>query len=347
MKILLIDLDNIGDVVMASFLPHYLKILYPGSHLTCLVKEYSREVLSANPFIDMMTIFNPPWLGDMLDKKFSWSRTRALVKTIREGKYDLAVVVNADWRKALIPWLARIPVRVGVDKKKAGFFLTKAVTYKYEPSRHTVDYNADLLKALGEKEPKPKPEVFITPEAKSWAEEFLRKNDTRRDACLIGIHPGAGHPARIWPVENYVRLINELLTNSRCKVMVIGSNSDHSIREIKSKINKYQVIFVSDISVQRMAALFQRCVCVVAQDSGPMHVATAVGTRVVALFGPSDARRFGPYGEGHIVVKPEIDCSPCGSDPVCAKMDCWKQVTVEKVLKAVKQLTGPKPQESS
>jgi lipopolysaccharide heptosyltransferase II len=347
MKILLIDLDNIGDVVMASFLPHYLKILYPGSHLTCLVKEYSREVLGGNPFIDMTIIFNPPWLGDMLDKRFDWPRTRELVRTIKADKYDLAVVVNSDWRKALIPWLARIPLRVGADKKKAGFFLNKAVTYKFDKAKHTVEYNADLLRALGEKDPQPNLEVYVTAEAKRWAEEFLAKNDVTKKTCLIGIHPGAGHPARIWPVENYVELIHEMLKAPNAKVMVVGSNSDHSIREIKSKLNKYQVIFVNDISLQNMAALFQKCTCVIAQDSGPMHVATAVGTRVAALFGPSDPRRFGPYGEGHIVVKPDIDCSPCGSDPVCEKMDCWKQVTVGRVMSAVKQLAKLKIKEQA
>ncbi len=339
MKILIIDLDNLGDVVMASFLPRAIKELYPDSYLGVLIKEYTQEVIKHNPFVNEIILFNPPWLGDMLDKRFTWKATKELIKKLKLSQYDLAIVVNNDWRKALLAKLAGIPERVGADKKKARLLLTKPLAYHDDPGRHAVLANLDLLKALGYSKEKVQLELFIDDDTLHWAEGILTKNNLGKDESLICIHPGAGHPARIWPAENYIKLIDELEKDQQVKVMVIGSHGDQVVREIKDKINKYKVIFFWDISVLQMAALFKKCTWVIAQDSGPMHLATAVGTKVMAIFGPSNPRKFGPYGAGHIIIRKEMPCSPCGSDPECTRLECIKNITVNDVLT---QLRGKK-----
>lgn len=336
MKILIIDLDNLGDVVMASFLPRAIKKIYPDSYVGVLIKEYSQEVIKHNPFVNEIILFNPPWLGDMLDKRFTWRATVALIKKLKLSHYDLAIVVNSDWRKTLLAKLAGIPERVGANKKKSSLFLTLPVPYHDDPAKHTVQENLDLLKALGYKNNEVNLEVFIDDDTLHWAEGMLTKNNLDKNESLIGIHPGAGHPARIWPAENYIKVINELEKDRQVRVLVVGSHGDHVIKEIKDKINKYKVIFLWDISVLQMAALFKKCTWVIAQDSGPMHLATAVGTKVIAIFGPSNPKKFGPYGAGHIVVRKEMPCSPCGSDPECVKLDCIKNISVNDVLEKVK-----------
>lgn len=325
-----------GDVVMASFLPRALKELYPDSYTGVLVKEYSQDILRNNPFINELIIFNPPWLGDLLDKRFSWQQTKALIRKLKLAKFDLAIVVNSDWRKALLAKLAGIPVRVGANKKKAFLFLTKPVSYHNDPGRHTVQDNLDLLKALGYRKNEVNLEVFVDDSTQHWAAEIFTKNNLAKGESLVGIHPGAGHQARIWSSENYIKLINELEQDRKVKVMVVGSHGDQVIREIKDKINKYKVIFFWDISILQMAALFQRCACVIAQDSGPMHLATAVGARTIAIFGPSNPEKFGPYGKGHQVVRKEMTCSPCGSDPECDRLDCIKNVSVSDIVAKVR-----------
>jgi lipopolysaccharide heptosyltransferase II len=338
MKILIIDLDNVGDVVMASFLPRALKSLYPDSYISVLVKEYSQDIFRHNTFINEMIIFNPPWLGDMLDKRFTWQQTKTLVKKLKTYKFDLAIVVNSDWRKALLAKLACIPIRVGANKKKSRLFLTKPVAFRKDPGKHTVQENLDLLKALGYKHEDAALEVFVDKDMRQWADRILLKNNLESGELLISIHPGAGHPARIWPAENYIKLINALQSEPKLKIVVAGSAHDHVIKEIEHMINKDKVIILQDISILQVAALFKKSACVVAQDSGPMHLATAVGTRVVAIFGPSNPSKFGPYGKGHIVVRQEIPCSPCGSDPECEKLDCIRNLAVEDVLKGIKAL---------
>lgn len=336
MKILMIDLDNLGDVVMASFLPRAIKELYPNSYLGVLIKEYSQEVVKYNPFVNEIILLNPPWLGDMLGKRFTWRATAALIKKLRLSRFDLAIVVNSDWRKALLAKLAGIPERVGANRKKASLFLTLPVAYHDDRKKHTVQENLDLLKALGSKNNEVSLEVFIDNDTLHWADGILKKNNLSKGESLIGIHPGAGHPARIWPAENYIKLINELEKDRQVKVMVVGSHGDQIIKEIKDKINKYKVIFLLDISVLQLAALFKKCSWVIAQDSGPMHLAVAVGTKVVAIFGPSNPQKFGPYGAGNIVIRKEMPCSPCGSDPECARLDCLKTITVNDVLERVR-----------
>lgn len=336
MKILLIDLDNLGDVVMASFLPRAIKELYPDSYLGVLIKEYTREVVKHNPFVNETILFNPPWLGDMLDKRFTWIATAILIKKLKLSRFDLVIVVNSDWRKVLLAKLAGIPERVGANKKKAGLLLTKPGAYREDPGRHAVLDNLDLLKTLGYTTEKIQLEVFVDNDTLHWADGILKKNNLGKGESLIAIHPGAGHPARIWPAENYIKLINELEQDRDVKVMVVGSHGDQVIKKIKDKINKYKVIFLWDISVLQLAALFKKCSFVIAQDSGPMHLAAAVGTKVIALFGPSNPIKFGPYGAGHVVIRKEMPCSPCGSDPECARLDCIKTITVDDVIAQVR-----------
>lgn len=336
MKILIIDLDNIGDVVMASFLPRALKSLYPDSYISILVKEYCQDIFKHNPYADELVIFNPPWLGDLLNKRFTWGQTKVLIKKLKIFKYDLAVVVNSDWRKASLAKMAGIPSRIGAGKKKSSLFLTMSVPYHQDPTKHVVQENLDLLKALGYNKNEISLEVFLDKDTLNWAEGILKKNNLGQGETLVGIHPGAGHPARIWPAENYIKLVDALEKDPKVKVMVVGYHSDLVIKEIKDKLNKYKVIFLLNNSVLQMAALFKQCACVIAQDSGPMHLATAVGTKTIAIFGPSNPKKFGPYGSGHIVIKKEMPCSPCGSDPDCKKLDCLKNISVNDVLERVK-----------
>lgn len=335
MKILVIDLDNIGDVVMASFIPRKLKELFPQSYVGFLVKEYSREVLIHNPFVNELIIFNPPWLGDLLDNRFTWLKTWQLLRKLKSDKYDLAIVVNADWRKAMLAKFAGIAWRIGADKKKSVFFLTDVVSCTDDPKKHTVSYNLDLLKTLGTKENEVKLEVFINDETRHWADNFLRGHNIRGENILIGIHPGAGHQARIWPANNYVKLIEKLIENKRVKILLFDSKADGQAQEIAKNINHSALINVGNISVLQMAALFNKCRCVIAQDSGPMHLATAVGAKVVAIFGPSNHWRFGPYGNDHTIVRSELACSPCGSDPDCRDRQCLYNINPEQLFKAL------------
>jgi heptosyltransferase II len=336
-KILIIDLDNVGDVVMASFLPRALKNMYPDSYIGVLVKEYSRDILKNDPFVNELIIFNPPWLGDLLDKRFSWRETRNLIKKLKTARFDLAIIVNSDWRKALLAKLAGVPERVGADKKKASLFLTMPVAYHDDPGKHTVLDNLDLLKALGYQKNEVNLEVFVDDDTLHWAEQMLTKNNLGKGELLVGIHPGAGHPARIWPSQNYLKLINELQSIPNIKVLLLGAKQDQVIRTIENKIDKDKIIFMQDISVLQMAALFKKCACVIAQDSGPMHLATAVGTKTIAIFGPSSPHKFGPFGPGHIVVRKEMSCSPCGSDPDCQRLDCINNIAVHDVMEQIKE----------
>lgn len=337
-KILIIDLDNVGDVVMASFLPRELKELYPDSQIDVLIKEYSQEVLANNPFVNELIIFNPPWLGDLLNKRFNWQDSWWLIKKLSSRKYDLAVVVDADWRKALIAKMARIPQRVGAGKKRAQLFLTRPVPYEKKAVKHVVEYNMDLLRALGGGHEEVGLEIFINRDATQWADDFFHSHDIKFSDVVIGIHPGAGDSAKVWPEENFISLINKLAAGQKIKILVTESKGDSHAAAIVAGVNNGRVIAVENISVIKMAAIFKRCKCVISGDTGPMHLAVAVGTKVVAIFGPTDDRRFGPYGKGHIVVRNELACSPCGGGSRCAERECMDSIDAEQVLDAVEEI---------
>ncbi len=338
MKILMIDLDNVGDVVMASFLPRALKAMYPDSYLGVLVKEYSQDVVRHNPFVNEIILFNPPWLGDLLDKRFTWSETAALIKKIKVAGFDLAIVVNSDWRNACLAKLAKIPKRIGMDQKKARYFLTETVAFEDDPQKHTVEYNIDLLRILGAKEVKAGLEVFVDENTRQWADDMLESQGIKKGNIVIGIHPGAGDPAKVWPREYFIKLINRLLEDKRIKILITESKGDNIADSIIAAIDNDRVKIARNISILKMTALLKRCDCVVSGDTGPMHLAVAVGTKVVAIFGPTNHWRYGPYGKGHVVVRKELSCSPCGDGSDCTKLDCLKNITVEEVLLKIKAL---------
>lgn len=337
-KILIIDLDNVGDVVMASFLPRALKEMYRDSYIGVLVKEYSQDVIRYNPFINEIILFNPPWLGDLLDNRFTWFETAALIKKINAARFDLAIVINSDWRKAILTKLAKIPKRIGMDQKKAGYFLTETVNFEDDPQKHTVEYNIDLLRILGAKEVKDDLEVFVDENTRQWADNMLESQDVNKGNIVIGIHPGAGDPAKVWPREYFIKLINRLLEDKRIKILITESKGDAIADSIIAAIDNDRVKIAKNISILKMAALFKRCACVVSGDTGPMHLAVAVDTKVVAIFGPTNHGRYGPYGKGHVVVKKELSCSPCGDGSDCAKLDCLKNITVDEVFAGLKTL---------
>lgn len=337
-KILVIDLDNIGDVAMASFLPRSLKKLYPDSYVAFLAKEYSAGVVENNPFVNEIIIFNPWWSRDRLNRSFKlWDALRLILR-IRALKFDMAFIVNADWRKAALAFVCGIPLRIGESKKRASLFLTKLIPFVDDPKKHRVTYNTELLKIAGGRDEEVTLEIFPSVNAKNWAQDFLAKNKIAADTLWVGIHPGAGHPARIWPAAYFVQLVKLLLERQNIHVLLFGTDRDKNVQEIANTIQSSRLTVVKNIDVQQMAALFQKCAVVVAQDSGPMHVAVAAGAKVVAVFGPSNEHRFGPYGREQKTMTANVSCRPCGSDPECDDRQCLLQISPEQVFKAVEEV---------
>ena len=151
----------------------------------------------------------------------------------------------------------------------------------------------------------------MLPSEERFAADFLCQNDISSQDLVIGIHPGGGWQYKLWPIERFAALGDLLSRNCGAKVLVFAGPDETSLQDHIAELMKSPPVLVKDVGLRELAALIQRCALYIGNDTGPMHIAAAVGTRVVAIFGSTSARRSGPYGSGHVVISKAIGCSPC------------------------------------
>lgn len=338
MKILIVCLDNIGDLVMSTMLPRALKKRFSKSSIAYLVKEYTKDIVFSNPFVDEVMIFNPSWLSDYLKKHFTFGQIFKLIKDLRLRRFDLSLVVNADWKKALLPYLTRIPERIGHKRKKAGFFLNKAVIYQNSQTRHMMEDNLDLLEVLGIKREENIPEVFSNAQSDKFVYEFIKGKSISSEKRIVGIHPFSLNPARSWEITKFAALCDKLVLEKGVVLFLLIRKGDSRVDKMLKLIHNNQTYVTNDCDLAQMIAFIKECSVFVGNDSGPMHIAAALNVPVVGIFGPSNPVRFGPLGENNIVVKNDLPCAPCSSTPDCKTLECIKSITVDEVYQAVNKL---------
>ena len=179
--------------------------------------------------------------------------------------------------------------------------------------------------------------LYINIEDAEWVKQFLLENNLNDKKPLIAINPSARWVKKRWPAASYSALINQLIKELKAGIIIVGSKDDIPIaEEIKSLVNERIYIATGKTSIKRLSALLEKVNLLITNDSGPMHIAAALGTPVTALFGPTDPELTGPYGRGHVVLRKNLDCSPCLRRPCTkGKPVCMEMITVEEAAKAV------------
>jgi len=244
-------------------------------------------------------------------------------RLLREKEFDLAVVLRFDhWWGALLAYLARIPRRVGYDIAEVKPFLTDAVPYV--PGRHEVEQNLALVEAVRDQPPlrrfdgQPSQgfplEFPLRAQDLAFAARYLAERGVGDDDPLVCIHPGAGAPVKLWQHERWARVADTLVKGYGAKVVLTGSASEAPlVQAIAEQMTSQPIVAAGQTMLGQLAALLAHCRLVLGVDSGPLHLAVAVGTPTVHLYGPVDSRTFGPWGDPawHIVLTSDMDCIPC------------------------------------
>ena len=219
--------------------------------------------------------------------------------------------------------------------------------YRIEPfppagsNTHVIDHQASQLSPLGLKAPLSTPTLF-TPEddGKRFA-SFLEHRKIDREALLVALHPGSGSRAKVWPPGNFAQLSRYLLDNDRVHLIVpVGPADKEHAEGYCALISSDRIIPVTNLTLTELAALLKRCMVYVGNDSGVTHMAAAVGTPVVALFGPTDPGVWGPRGRRVRTVYRGVSCSPCSREEMhgCLHRKCLDSITVEEVYRSVRTL---------
>ena len=329
-RILVRGVNWVGDTVLTYPAVQQLKTLFPHSHLAILVSSPLVDLWKTFPYVDEIIPFQK--------KKgiVSFWEDLNISQSLNERNFDLAVIFPRSFRSAFQIYLARIPIRIGYQDEGRSFFLTHGIHRTKEILRsHRVHYFRKLTEPLGKIESFPSPRILLREEDRRWAEQRLRDLGIQNGGPLIGMNPGATFGlAKCWSPRRFGELGKRLCEKWKATLLLFGKEEERPIaKEILQNFENGGIDLTGKTRLLQLAALLERCRLLVTNDTGTMHIATAVGTSVVALFGSTDPSVTGPWGDGHVVVRKDVPCSPCLKRVCPTDHQCMKLITVDEVLK--------------
>ncbi|MFC1590833.1 lipopolysaccharide heptosyltransferase II, partial [Candidatus Omnitrophota bacterium] len=308
-KILVIRLDRIGDCMLSVPAIRAVKKAHPESHLAVMVKPQCRDIVSGSPFIDEVILYDK----DGYQKGVL--QTAMLIAKIRRMRFDLAVILHPTARSHIIPFLAGIPVRAGYDRKMGALLTLKVRHDKQLGSMHEIDYALDLVRHIGCKDTDRRL-AMPENEASDRKVRDVFAGAGIGDRPLIVIHPAASCPSKRWPAERFAEAADKLISAFGAAIVIVSGKSESSFGDAVAGSVKGKVLNLSgETSVGELASLLRRSKLLISCDSGPVHIACAVGTPVVAIFGRSDKglspKRWGPTGPDDVILHKYVGCETC------------------------------------
>jgi len=364
-KILIRGVNWIGDAVLTTPALKAIRKAFPDACISLLVKPWVAEIFRENPAPNEIILYEERF--NSISGKFK------LARILRAKGFDTAILLQNAFDAALIAWLSGIPGRIGYNRDYRRLLLTKAVPVKKTEHRaqntehrqkHHVYYYLNLLKeALNIETTDIEPSLYLAEEEINWARNLLNsKLRTPNSELLIGVNPGATYgSAKRWMPERFAELIHRIISKLNGRVVLFGSKSevgiveeilkaqnteDEKIRSWEDKkfstsqplnlSTSYLLNMVGKTNLRQLAALISECDAFITNDSGPMHIASALRVPIVAIFGSTDRTVTGPLGEGHKVIFKDISCSPCLKRECPEKhLKCMTEVSTDDVFNAL------------
>lgn len=330
-KILIVSPNWLGDALFSTALLAVLKANFIHSHLAVLSVPRVKEIFENNPNVDEIIIY------DEKGRHRNPVSRLGFILQLRKQAFDTAFVLRPSLSRTLILKFAGIKQIIGHNNSKSGMWLTKRVPLP-QGKLHKIDYFLTLIEHLGLNIDQRRYEFFPSEDDKNYVSGLLEQNNIMLLQPLVVINPGANwHPKR-WGPDCFAELIKRVKENKpRINIILTGADKDKALAEdIIRNSGKDVLSLAGKTSLGQLGALMQKADIVISADSGPMHIAAAVGKQVVALFGPTSAQITGPYPTSkHIIIQKDIGCDvPC-YDSNCRDYRCMREISVEEVIKKV------------
>ena len=322
----------IGDAIMTLPAMKTIRANFPEARITVLAQPWVADIFSANPYVDEVMLYHKKTchagLGGM----------QRLARELAARKFDLAILLQNAFEAALLAKLAHIPAIAGFNRDARGVLLTHGVPITKEiKSKHQVYYYQHLLADLGLTLAENRLSLHLSAEDQGWAREFV----DRLPQPIIGLNPGAAYgPAKRWPAERYGEVAKKLIDRLGGSVLVFGTSADTPAAVTIADEVGHAVDLTGKTTLAQAMALIGRCQAFITNDSGLMHVAAALNTPLVAIFGSTDAVATGPFSERAVVVQKALACAPCLKTHCPTNFECMNGITSDEVEKAVLGLLG-------
>lgn len=332
-NILIVRTDRIGDVVLSLPIASALKKHFPGCKVSFLLRSYTRALAECNPFVDEVIVL------DENEGKPSIPGNVAILK----NRFDACIVAYPTYPIALIMFLSNIPVRIGTGYRWYSFLFNKKIyEHRKYAEHHELEYNIRLLQQLGINEDVNEKNVEygigVSDESKiKIAEEFKSLGIDKKKPVII-VHPGSGGSAVDLPVNKMKELVARLC-KMPANVIITGSNSEKELCK-EMTVNNTAVNTAGKFGLKDLTAVINECSILIANSTGPIHIAAAMDKYVVGFYPKITAcspERWGPYTEKKVVFQPEIECGNCSAGQ-CKKLDCMSSVNIDKVTASVKNI---------
>ena len=318
--------------VMAIPAMKALREHFADAEITLLVRPWVAGLFASAPFVDKVwTEPKPVTLTD-------WTRT---ARKIRLGNFDAAVLLPNSFESALMTFLAGVPQRIGYATDGRSWMLTTSLKPSRE-ERHQIYYYLDLVKMLRAEAVQPSIEISATAEERAEARRLLKQGGIPAGTAFLVLNPGAAYgSAKRWYADRFVAVANTLSRELNLAVVMIGSEAEAGIaQQVAARITGVTAVTNGKTSLETLIGILAESSLMITNDSGPMHIAAALGVPTVAVFGPTDEKATGPIGAHTRIVKHAVECSPCLLRECPIDHRCMAGVTVESVCSAARELVG-------
>lgn len=340
-KIMVRATNWVGDAIISLPALEALRARFPDTEIVVVAKPWVAELYRYHPAMLRTLVYDP-------DRQHKGRRGFGeFVELLRQERFEATILFQRAFHAAWMAWRARVPVRIGYATEQRGPLLTEAVPL---PPRGYLSHQSseylELLYRAGLLDQRPAPpsqaRLAVSRSERRWAGDALKGLGLEGLRCFIGLSPGASFgPAKRWPVDRYAELGDRLVDAFGADILVFGSESERQLAEdVARGMRHTPVVLAGATNLRQWIALTERCRLVVANDSGPMHVAAAANVPVVAIFGSTDERATGPLSPWAHVVRRPVECSPCGLRECPVDFRCMTGVSVDDVYGAALQLVA-------
>jgi heptosyltransferase-2 len=336
-RILVIMMGGIGNMILLTPALKALRDACPSSIIVFLLGPFGAEkAVEGSKLMDKKIIVEP-------DKYKGLKGKMRLIREMRKENFSLSITSTGTnpLKSGLLCSLSRIKYRLGENIGGKGFFYNLKVPF--DKNSHEAEANINLIQKLGIEVRDRSLYIFRTTEDKDFAQSIFTLHNLE-GKFVVGMHPGSGiHQAgfKRWPKERFARLADLLSGNYDASILIFGGPEEAGLAEqIKQLMKTSPLIMAGKTTLGEAAALIEKCGLFVSNDSGLMHVACAVKTPAVGIYGPTNFYRTGPYSDQAIIIRKDLDCSPCyiGRPIHCRNMKCFNLITVEEVMGKIEKL---------